>query len=562
MQAGGPESSQEQRASAQPPWKSWLAVSPERRQDVLQAISEGSTPTPNYYVLLGLSALIAAFGLVANSPAVVIGAMLVSPLMTPIFGVSVGLARGDSRLLGPALVAEFGGVGLVILLSASLGALPFAIEPTPEIFARTTPTLLDLFVAALAGLAGCLATIDERISPALPGVAIATSLTPPLAASGLCLAFGAYQGAWGAFLLFTANFLAILAVSTAVFLLAGFVTQAEIGSTVGLLRRFSVAGVGLLVVTVLLTGSLVDIVRKGRMTRAIQAVLAAEMADEPTATLERVTFHQGSGRIDVLSTAQAPRVLPPAKVKRIEEALARRLGENVRLFFRFSITKDVSATGATTLLAREDLDGDFTRTALSPRAQVLQAAEQVVRELLADLPSVTLDNIELVDLPDERILVVSIQSSRKPSPEGVGLAERKIRERVGDPGLRLLVRMIESSDMSSKGRILLGDAHFGKHSPEEVQMQAQVERTAKGMIEAGLHLIVTNIDAARSDAGWALRAEAVGPKVPSPADVHTVEEELRGRFGQAFEVLIWSRTEVVVSNEGYESVEGRRKSLR
>lgn len=77
----------------------------------------GSVPRPMYYVLLGSSVVIATFGLLANSPAVVIGAMLVSPLMTPIFGISVGLSRSDIRLLRSALVAEFGGVGLVILLS-------------------------------------------------------------------------------------------------------------------------------------------------------------------------------------------------------------------------------------------------------------------------------------------------------------------------------------------------------------------------------------------------------------------------------------------------------------
>ena len=117
-------------------------------------------------------------------------------------------------------------------------------------------------VATLAGLAGALAMIDERVSPVLPGVAIATALNPPIAAMGLCLALGAYQGAWGAFLLFFANVLAILAVAGAMFLVAGFVTREEIGSFRALGRRFSVAGIGLVLVTALLSRHLVTVARQ------------------------------------------------------------------------------------------------------------------------------------------------------------------------------------------------------------------------------------------------------------------------------------------------------------
>ncbi len=83
--------------------------------------------------------------------------------------------------------------------------MPFTLEVTSEMLARTRPTLIDLMVAMLAGLAGCLTWIDERVSPVLPGVAIATAIVPPLAACGLGLAFGSYEAAWGAFLLFLAT---------------------------------------------------------------------------------------------------------------------------------------------------------------------------------------------------------------------------------------------------------------------------------------------------------------------------------------------------------------------
>ncbi|MBY0396368.1 MAG: DUF389 domain-containing protein, partial [Thermoleophilia bacterium] len=226
------------------------SVSPERRAQVLEDTHEGSQPTLIYYVLLGLSELIAGFALMINSDATLIGANVVAPLMTPIFGISLGLMRGELKLLRSALLAEFGGAALGVLLCFGLGLLPFAIEPSASLLAQTHPTLIDLLVAALAGFAGGLAMIDERVSPALPGVAIATALNPPIAAIGLCLAYGAYDGAWGAFILFFANVLAILAVAAVLFLVAGFVTREEIGSVRGLLRRFAAAAIGLVLVTV------------------------------------------------------------------------------------------------------------------------------------------------------------------------------------------------------------------------------------------------------------------------------------------------------------------------
>jgi uncharacterized hydrophobic protein (TIGR00271 family) len=278
------------------------SVTPERHAVVLSDIEIGSQPTATYYVLLGISELIAAFALIIGSDATLIGANVVAPLMTPIIGISLGLMRGDLRLLRTALIAEFGGAFLAVVLTYFLGLLPFWGDPTPSLLAQTQPTLIELLVAALAGFAGVLAMIDERVSPALPGVAIATALNPPVAAMGLCLAFGAYEGAWGAFLLFFANVLAILAVAAVLFLIAGFVTWAEIGSVRGLARRFAPAGIGLVLVTALLTKYLVTVVSNIHTRRAITAVLDQELAHEPSTALSGVDFSRGEDGVDVLST--------------------------------------------------------------------------------------------------------------------------------------------------------------------------------------------------------------------------------------------------------------------
>jgi uncharacterized hydrophobic protein (TIGR00271 family) len=138
-------------------------------------IADGSEPALRFYILVAISTLIASFGLIADSTAVVIGAMLVAPLMTPIFGISLALVRGETHLLGSATRAEIVGVTAAVFMGFVLGTLIGDIEPTPEMLSRTRPNLFDLLVAVLAGFAGAYALVDEKISPALPGVAIATA---------------------------------------------------------------------------------------------------------------------------------------------------------------------------------------------------------------------------------------------------------------------------------------------------------------------------------------------------------------------------------------------------
>lgn len=161
-----------------------LTITRERFGVVYTDISDGSEPALRFYLLVAVSTLI------ANSTSVVIGAMLVAPLVTPIFGISLALVRGDTGLLGHAVRAEVVGVTAAVSMGFILGFFLGDFEPTAEMLSRTRPNLFDLIVAILAGFAGAYALVDEKISPALPGVAIATAIVPPLANSGLCFALG------------------------------------------------------------------------------------------------------------------------------------------------------------------------------------------------------------------------------------------------------------------------------------------------------------------------------------------------------------------------------------
>ncbi|MFN8628102.1 MAG: DUF389 domain-containing protein [Candidatus Binatia bacterium] len=530
------------------------AVTPERRAVVLDDIEAGSLPTLTYYVLLSISELIAAFALLINSDATLIGANVVAPLMTPIIGISLGLMRGDLRLLRTALLAEFGGALLSVVLVWLMGLLPFWGDPTPSLLAQTKPTLIDLLVAALAGFAGVLAMIDERVSPALPGVAIATALNPPVAAIGLCLAFGAYQGAWGAFLLFIANVLAILAVAAVLFLIAGFVTRAEIGSVRSLLRRFTPAAIGLLLVAGLLTRYLVRMVTNIHTQRAIAAVLDQELSHEPSTALFGLDFSRRKDGVDVLAEVRAPRVPAPGRVNEIQEALSHRLGKPVRLFVRCSMTKDVTATGSTTLRPYLSLNGTVATAPISPDMRLLQLADQVAREVVATQPQIVLRDVELVNLPSGPVVLVSIASARPPSPARVGRFESFLRERLGESNVHVVVRTFESVDTTAKGRVLFGEAHFGIGSAEDAARQRRVEEAIRGNLQNVPNTFVTAIDAVRAGEGWSVRADVVAPRVPAPDDVRAVELHTAKTVGEPVTLSVRARTDVLITGTAYQPV--------
>ena len=140
--------------------------------------------------------------------------MLIAPLMTPILGVGLALAQGNAKLVKLALRTIFFGVSTSLLVAALVGALDRAaageLVRTPEMLARGWPGLLDLFVAFVSGLAAAYANSRPGLVAALPGVAIAAALVPPIATSGLALSAGDLRLAYGSFLLFFTNMVAIV----------------------------------------------------------------------------------------------------------------------------------------------------------------------------------------------------------------------------------------------------------------------------------------------------------------------------------------------------------------
>jgi uncharacterized hydrophobic protein (TIGR00271 family) len=221
-----------------------------------------------YGVLLTLAALVSSFGLFQDSVASIIGAMVIAPLGGAILAIAGALVTGRARWQGVALLQVLLSAAWVVAIGFAVSLIiPDLLTLTPALDARTEPGLLDLGVALAAGAAGAFVAARRTGTDALPGVAIAVSLVPPLSTVGICLEMGRIDDAAGALLLFSTNFAAIVVIACIVFILSGARPSPEFVEERRRLR------VGLAVATVALI--LVAIPLAWRAFQTVEAQLTA-----------------------------------------------------------------------------------------------------------------------------------------------------------------------------------------------------------------------------------------------------------------------------------------------
>ena len=202
-------------------------TTPERRAVIEQLFFGGAERRPyliRFSALMFLSVAIASFGLMADSSAVVIGAMLVAPLMTPILAVSAATVMVWPVRQIAALIQVLAAAAGSVLLAGLISWVLASRDPllSNEVVSRTQPTMLDLGVALAAGAAAAYVTVRTKAGGALPGVAIAVALVPPLSTAGILMPRGEWNLMGEALLLFATNFFAIVLAAMLVFLATGF----------------------------------------------------------------------------------------------------------------------------------------------------------------------------------------------------------------------------------------------------------------------------------------------------------------------------------------------------
>lgn len=292
----------------------------------------------NFFVFLAGSALIATLGLFQNSPAVIIGAMIIAPLMRPLTGLSLAILTADTRLLGRALLTLLVGTFIGITISLLLGLLFQSLELTPEIVSRTHPTLLDLGVAIAAGVIGAYCQADESLSNTLAGVAIAVALVPPLCVVGIGIAHGSSSVSAGAALLYATNLVGITIAGALVFLLKGFIPLKQ--AKKGLLVSTAIS----LMLIVPLALSMHELLLENQISGKIKTMLKEKTFTFRDLQLQEVKVKRFQRPTVVVATVlAADQPLNSHQVALVQDFLTREIGMPIEFKLRIIPSVEVNA---------------------------------------------------------------------------------------------------------------------------------------------------------------------------------------------------------------------------
>lgn len=290
----------------------------------------------NYVVLIISSCLIASFGLISNSTAVIIGAMLIAPLMLPLRALAFGALEGNLRLFNKALLTIGGGTVIAILLSCLVGLIVKIPEFGSEVLSRTQPNLVDLGIAIAAGAISVFAKIRQGISDALAGTAIAVALMPPLCVVGLSLSQGINSFSKGAFILYLTNLLGITLACMLVFIAAGYT---ELSQSFG----WTLALTALLVLP--LGANFVELIRQEQLKASIKEILLTQTVtlSQSEVDLVRTRVNWSTQPPIVYLSVQTDKKITPTQVRFIQEFISQKMQQDLRLVFQVSAFEEVVA---------------------------------------------------------------------------------------------------------------------------------------------------------------------------------------------------------------------------
>lgn len=293
------------------------------QDSVRENIRKDAAFTHAHLLMNALSATIASYGLFANSPAVVIGAMIVALLLGPISGVSLALVDSDIKILIKSLLSLLAGVVGVLFTAFIIGTIHSDLPITNEIMVRTAPNFLDLMIALAGGTAGAYATVSFRLSLSLVGVAIATALVPPLSAASILLSRGEVSLALGALELAFVNLVAIQFSASVVLWLTGFrrVTRTSGQPVTKFLKQNLLSIVILLVLGISLSVNSRHTISKQLFETTTRFTLQREINASLASHLAGIRFEKVAGNTIVRALVRGPNPPSATQVAAMEELL-------------------------------------------------------------------------------------------------------------------------------------------------------------------------------------------------------------------------------------------------
>ncbi|MEG3754426.1 TIGR00341 family protein [Psychromonas arctica] len=285
-------------------------------KDLYQLLRDNATASSAFLTLMALSTLLASVGLFASSAPVIIGAMILAPLMGPIISLSMALARQDPSLL----TASARTLSIGILVSLGFSSIASFIIPmeitTPEIAARLSPSLLDLGVAVISGIAGAYAHARVGAAKSLAGVAIAVALVPPLSVTGIGIGWLDSHVAWGALLLFLTNLAGIVFAAALTFLALGFApfTRAKKG--------LMIAFIGVVLVSIPLIFSFLRLSQEAKIMQQLEGKEIGQV-------VLREVYARAIEPIEISLKIVTPETLNSEKLDKIKDSIESQLQQKV-----------------------------------------------------------------------------------------------------------------------------------------------------------------------------------------------------------------------------------------
>jgi len=304
----------------------WLKEKPTSIASLNRSIWRMSVPSFSFHFMLGLSTIIATLGLLSNSAAVIIGAMIVAPLMGPIVGMAYSTAMGNRKLLRRSSFTVLKGILLTILVSWIVTSIIGLNTVDTEIMSRVKPTLIDFGIAMAAGAAGAFANTRRSISTAMPGVAIAVALVPPLSVVGIGLAQGESSIAFGALLLFLTNLICIVFFGSLVFLFQSY------GNLERAKKGLAMSTAVMFVLGVPLTLSMRELIVKKNVRHQVEDFILEEtriFANTDISSIV-VTPRKGYLRVD-LEVAAPINSITQDSIEQVQNNLAQYVGKDIYL---------------------------------------------------------------------------------------------------------------------------------------------------------------------------------------------------------------------------------------
>ncbi len=288
-----------------------------------------SMPTFTYHFMLGMSAIIATLGLLANSVAIIIGAMIVAPLMGPIMGMGYSIASGNRKLLRRSSFTLIKGVILTIAVSWIVAFLIGLEATNTEILARSNPTLIDFGIAMAAGAAGAFANTRRSIATAMPGVAISVALVPPLSVVGIGLSLGDLILARGSLLLFVTNLVCIIFFGGLVFVFQSY------GALFKAKQGFLFAVITLALLVFPLSFSMRSLLAEKNLRFRVREIIIEKTDTFNLSNIESVKVTHKPDFLEVLIELYAPNEsLSKQKIDRVANLLAAELDQPLELHIR------------------------------------------------------------------------------------------------------------------------------------------------------------------------------------------------------------------------------------